>query len=270
MSARWLSATALGRRLVQLYAVVAAVIVIYPTIQLAIVAISDDIVFPPRYFSLDAIGDMSPRFLATLPFSVALGAVTTVVLLLLCLPTAYAMERTRFRGRNAMGVAIFLPFVIPGVGYTVALGAAYLVIAPDLIGSFLGVLFPVAIANLAWMVRAIQGSLATSDPAYEDAALMLGASRLRAFLFITLPQIAPGIAVGSMIVFANAATAFIAPLFLGRTTSVTSMVQIFTELDRSGLTPRIAVQALAVELVVMSLVVVGYLITRRRFRGFLI
>lgn len=263
-------AIGLGRRMVQLYALLFGVILVYPTIQLFIVAVSDDIVFPPRYFSLDAFQEIGGKFLGTLPFSAALGAVTTLVLLLLCLPTAYAMQRLRFRGRATVSAMIFLPFVIPGVGYGVALGAAYLAIAPGLIGSFWGVLFPVAIGNLAWMTRAVQGSLATTDPAYEDAALMLGASRLHAFRSITLPQIAPGIAVGSMIVFANACTAFIAPLFLGRTTAVTSMVQVFTELDRHGLVPRIAAQALVVQLVVMGLVLGGYLITRRRFRGLLI
>lgn len=260
----------IGGRAVQLYALLMGVILLYPTIQLFIVAVSDDIVFPPRYFSLEPFGTMSSRFIATLPFSAALGAATTLILLVLCLPTAYAMQRTRFAGQSAVGAMIFLPFVIPGVGYAVALGAAYILVAPDLLGSFVGVLIPVAIANVAWMTRAIQGSLATTDPAYEDAALMLGASRLHAFRAITLPQIAPGIAVGSMIVFANACTAFIAPLFLGRTTAVTSMVQIFTELDRHGLTPRIAAQALVVQVVVMGLVLAGYLITRRRFRGFLI
>lgn len=169
-----------------------------------------------------------------------------------------------------MSVAIFLPFVIPGVGYMVALGTVYLLVFPAVMGTFIGVLVPTAIGNLAWMVRAIQGSLATTDPVYEEAGLMLGAGRMRAFFSITLPQIAPGIVVGAMIVFANSATAFIAPMFLGRVKSITATVAIYRELDQHGLTPRLAVQALLVELVVMSLILGGYLITRKRFRGLLL
>jgi ABC-type spermidine/putrescine transport system permease subunit II len=270
MSARRLSAAAIGWRAIHLYALAAAVVLIYPTIQLFIVAFSDDIVFPPRYFDLKAFNELGASFLGTIPFSLALGAATTVLLVLLCLPTAYAMERLDFRARNAMSAAIFIPFILPGVGYMVAVGTAYVLLFPKLIGSFIGVLIPVVIVNLAWMVRAIQGSLAISDSAYEDAAVMLGASRLRAFLAITLPQIAPGIAVGSMIVFTNSATAFIAPYMVGRPNSVTSTVDIFIELGREGLNPRVAAQSLLIELVVMTIVLVGYLFTRKRFRGLLI
>jgi putative spermidine/putrescine transport system permease protein len=270
MSARRITARGVGRRAIHIYALIVAVILVYPTIQLFIVAVSDDIVFPPRYFSLQPFSELGASFLATIPFSIALGTVTTVVLIALCLPTAYAMERMSFRGRHLMAVAIFLPFILPGVGYMVALGAVYIILFPKLIGSFIGVLIPVVIGNLVWMARAIQGSLATSDPAYEDAAVMLGASRLRAFRSITLPQIAPGIAVGSMIVFANSTTAFVAPYFLGRPNSITATVDIFNELTLRGLDPRVAAQSLLVEVVVMSLVLIGYLFSRRRFRGLII
>lgn len=268
--ARSRSSRMIGRRAIHVYSLIAAIVLVYPTVQLLIVAVSDDIVFPPRYFSLEAFTHLSVAFIKTIPFSVGLGAITTLLLLLLCLPTAYAMERIQFRGRIALSAAIFIPFVIPGVGYMVALGAAYILLVPDLMGSFAGVLLPTMIANLVWMVRAVQGSLATTDPVFEDAAVMMGASRLRAFRAITLPEIAPGIVVGSMIVFANASTAFLGPLFLGRSQSLTGTVEIFIDLQRHGLTPRTAAEALLVEAVVMALVMTGYLITRKRFRGLLI
>ena len=103
-----------------------------------------------------------------------------------------------------------------------AVGTVYIL---DLMGTFFGVFLPTALFNLAWMVRAIQGSLATADPVYEEAAMTLGASRLHAFFSITLPHIAPGLIVGAMIVFTNSATAFIAPLFVGRWVRVRIVVQ---------------------------------------------
>ena len=133
-----------------------------------------------------------------------------------------------------------------------------------------GVLLPTVVFNLVWMVRAIQSSLSVVDPAYEDAALMLGASRVRAFFSITLPAIVPGIAVGSMVTFANATTAFTAPFFLGRTTALTSTVGIFNELSRNSLIPRLAAEALVVELLVMTFVLAAYIMARKRFRGLIV
>ena len=209
-----------GRRLIQLYALAAAVILAYPTVQLFIVAASDDIVFPPRFFSFDAFRlERLPTLLETMPFSIALGVATTVVLLALAIPTSYATQRMLFRGRALASAAIFLPVIIPGSGTWWPSGRPTSWSSPDLIGSFPGVLLPTVIFNLVWTVRAVQSSLSVTDPAYEDAALMLGASRIRAFFTVTLPAIAPGIAVGAMITFANATTAFTAPFFLGRTTA---------------------------------------------------
>jgi len=261
----------IGRRLIQIYAIAAAVILAYPTVQLFIVAASDDIVFPPRYFSLDAFNpDRLPALLEWMPFSIALGLATTAVLLALAIPMCYATQRMHFRGRALAEAAVFLPVIIPSVGYMVALGTAYILFFPDLIGSFWGILLPVVVGNVVWMVRAISSSLSVTDPAYEDAALMLGASRIRAFFTITLPAIMPGIAVGSMVTFANSATAFTAPFFLGRTTAQTATVGIFNELARSSLIPRLAAEALVVELIVMVLVVAAYIMARGRFRGLII
>ena len=97
--------------------------------------------------------------------------------------------------------------------------------------------------------------------------MTLGASRLHAFFSITLPHVAPGLIVGAMIVFTNSATAFIAPLFVGRVQSLTATVEIFREMDQHGLTPVLAAQSLLVEIVVMSLVLGGYLVSKRHFRG---
>jgi ABC-type spermidine/putrescine transport system permease subunit II len=261
----------IGRRLLQAYAIAAAVLLAYPTVQLFIVAASDDIVFPPRYFSLNAFNpDRLPALLEWMPFSLALGLATTAVLLALAIPMCYATQRMHFRGRALASAAVFLPVIIPGVGYMVALGTAYILVFPDLIGSFWGILLPTVVFNLVWMVRAIQSSLSVTDPAYEDAALMLGASRVRAFFSITLPAIMPGIAVGSMVTFANSATAFTAPFFLGRTTALTTTVGIFNELSRNSLIPRIAAEALVVELIVMTFVVAAYIVARKRFRGLII
>ena len=146
----------IGRRLIQFYALAAAVILAYPTVQLFIVAASDDIVFPPRYFSFAAFNlDKLPTLLETMPFSIALGLATTRMLLALAIPTSYATQRLVFRGRALASAAIFLPVIIPGVGYMVALGTAYILVFPDLIGSFLGVLLPTVIFNLVWTVCAV-------------------------------------------------------------------------------------------------------------------
>jgi molybdate transport system permease protein len=60
-----------------------------------------------------------------------------------------------------------------------------------------------AIMGFALLVRAIRLSLDAVDRRLEEAAQTLGAPRLFGFLLITLPLIAPGIAVGMVPSFAR-------------------------------------------------------------------
>ena len=45
---------------------------------------------------------------------------------------------------------------------------------------------------------------------------------------------------------------------------------IFNELSRNSLIPRLAAEALVVELIVMAFVVTSYIMARKRFRGLII
>jgi iron(III) transport system permease protein len=61
-----------------------------------------------------------------------------------------------------------------------------------------------AIRRLPYMVRACYAGLQQASEALEEAALNLGASPLRAFVQITLPQIVPHLVAGGIMVFAFA------------------------------------------------------------------
>src|SRR4029079_7138021 len=55
--------------------------------------------------------------------------------------------------------------------------------------------------NVAVVVRVVGGLWANLDPARDEAARVLGASRARAFATVTLPLLAPAIVAASSIVF---------------------------------------------------------------------
>jgi putative spermidine/putrescine transport system permease protein len=52
-----------------------------------------------------------------------------------------------------------------------------------------------------YVVRTVAASLTLADTSLEDAARTLGAGRWRVFRRITIPQIAPGVAAGSLFAF---------------------------------------------------------------------
>jgi len=140
------------------------------------------------------------------------------VAVLLTLPPAYALAwllaRRRFPGRLLLDAAIHLPLVLPPVvtGWLLLLlfgragpmgGWLEAQFGITLVFRWTGAALAAAVMALPLMVRAMRLSIEAVDRRLVDAARVLGAPPWRAFLSITLPLSAPGIAAGAMLGFAR-------------------------------------------------------------------
>ncbi len=111
----------------------------------------------------------------------------------------------------------------------------------------------------------LSGVLAAIDPAMEEAAMSLGASRLRTFFTVTLPLAAPGILASLLLLFIESLADFGNPLVLGgpyNVLSVQAYLQITGNDDQAG------GSALALVLLIPSLLVYAlqaFLLERRSF-----
>src|SRR3982750_2193763 len=100
-----------------------ATILILPFLQVVLTSVTSDVVFPPRYFSLARWADVRwPDFFRAMLVSLRLGFWVTLLMIAICLPAAYAIERRRFRGRSALGALIFMPAIFPTITYGIAIG----------------------------------------------------------------------------------------------------------------------------------------------------
>lgn len=143
---------------------------------------------------------------------------TTLLTLAIALPLAVLSVRYEFRGRGILGGLLLVPLVLPPfvgavglqrvlgtygplttfltyLGFDLPLGVDWLNVAkvPSIIGIEALHLYPIMLLNL-------QAALANIDPAMEQAARNLGASRWHVFRRITLPLIRPGLFAGSTLV----------------------------------------------------------------------
>jgi putative spermidine/putrescine transport system permease protein len=78
-----------------------------------------------------------------------------------------------------------------------------------------GVLIGLVHFSMPTMILILAAAISHVDPAYERAAASLGARPVRTFLRVTLPLSWPGIASGSLVVFAWTFSAFATPELLG-------------------------------------------------------
>lgn len=160
-----------------------------------------------------------PRTWRILGMTLLFGVLGTVFSVLLGVPGAYVLYRTRFPGRAWVRALVTIPFVLPTVVVGVAVKS--LVTTGGPLG-FLGldetlpvIVFALVFFNYSVIVRTVGGLWARLDPRTAEAARTLGASGVRTSVTVTLPALAPAIASGAAIVFLFCSSAFGVVMVLG-------------------------------------------------------
>ena len=178
-----------------------------------------------------------------------LGILTTIVSLLMGYPLAFLLARMRSAaGRSLLLMAVIAPMVMGLVVRTYAWLGMFSnrgVINGTLLGlglidepiAFLGTEGAVVIAlchiYVPFMILTLTGVVARIDPRLEEAARGLGATRVAAFLQVTLPLSAPGILAGSLLVFALTISAYVTPIVIGGYEIQTLPMLIFQQVSAS-------------------------------------
>ncbi|MBM4416499.1 MAG: iron ABC transporter permease, partial [Chloroflexi bacterium] len=156
--------------------------------------------------------------------SLALAAVTTALALALALPLAWLTTRTDVPGRPVLAVLVALPLAIPS--YVAALvavsalgprGLLQQVLEPwgvDRLPSIYGLSGTAAVLALAtypYLVLTLRPALLALDPRLDELSRSFGRGRLQTLHRVTLPQLRPAIASGSLLVALYALADFGAP-----------------------------------------------------------
>lgn len=185
---------------------------------------------------------------------------STALALALGLPLANVVSRYRYRGRALAQALITVPFVLP----TVVVALAFRTLLGDGIPQgFALVVVAHAYVNLAVVARIVGSVWAQHDPDYEHVARTLGASRVRAFVDITLPSLRPAIVSSAAVVFVFSFSSLGIVLLLGDSSTRTLEAQILRQTAVLLDFPGAAATAL-VQLVLVSVVLLGGAAAARR------
>ncbi len=146
-------------------------------------------------------GEVWEVYGGTVGWSLALALICVVGTVLLGVPCAYALARSRSRVARIFEELLTLPVAVPGLATALALILAYGQITAFR-QSFAFILVGHIVFTLPFMVRTVASAFQRHDLlALEEAARTLGATFRQRFLGILVPAVFPAIVAGSLMVF---------------------------------------------------------------------
>ena len=152
-----------------------------------------------------------PRVLSSFKVSFLTAFIASLINAVMGVVLAWVLVRYTFPLKRLVDGTIELPFALP----TAVAGIALTALTADtgLIGGFfanfgikiaftrIGITVALVFIGIPFVVRAVQPVLEKLDPAYEEAAGVLGANRTRIFWKVILPELIPAIFTGFGLAF---------------------------------------------------------------------
>lgn len=165
-----------------------------------------------------------PRTLAAVWLTLKMSLLAMLASVLLGTLVAWVLVRYHFWGKDLVNALVDLPFALPTAVTGVALATLY---APTgWIGALLtrfglqiaftptGIWLALLLVSLPFVVRAVQPVLAELSGEYEEAAAILGASRLTIVFRVLLPEVLPALVMGAGMAFARATGEYGSVIFI--------------------------------------------------------
>jgi iron(III) transport system permease protein len=187
--------------------------------------------FPTRFTlaHLDTVIHLTPLYIInTMRWSLTAVA----IILAIGVPTAWMLARTKLPGRGLVDGIVTLVLALPGTAIGIAYIRGFHTPLPGigLVLTRLWIIMPLVLAvrRMPYTVRATHASLLGLHRSMEEAAASVGASGIRTFVDIVLPQIWRGVLAGALfsLMFAMQESAATILLFLPGWETMT--VGIFT------------------------------------------
>ncbi|SDY95923.1 ABC transporter permease subunit [Halopenitus persicus] len=216
--------------------------------------------FPPEYLTLKWYEYVlsRPAWISSFITSFQYSILASVLAIGLSAPTAYALDRFSFRGKQVLRAGTFLPLMVPQI----ILGLALLLFLNELrlIGSILGLSIGLGIVATPYAVQTMLATMHNFDNTVEEAAKNLGADEIQTFVRITLPGILPGILTAAILTFIVTYSNLTIAIFLQGPENTPIPTRIYAQMQY-GASPSIA----AVATINIIIVIVAVVLVERFF-----
>jgi len=222
----------------------------------------DFLAFPPEGLSLKwyiKVFEVE-SFRESFALSMFLAVFGTITALFLGVPAAYALSRYDIPYGETIKTVVAAPIIVPGIIVGLAL-LRYLVVPLNLTITLALFLAHTALV-LPYAVRVVSSSLNNLRSDMEEAAVLLGCSRIGAFIRVVLPNIQSGVLAAFILGFVTSFNQVPVSLFLSGPGVRTLPIDMLSYME---ITYDPSVAALSALLALMSVIII---FVAEKFLGF--
>ncbi|MDE1991977.1 MAG: ABC transporter permease [Rhizobiaceae bacterium] len=222
----------------------------------------ETLAFPPQGLSLRWVAKVFTvdSFRASFAMSMFLAIGGTLFALILGVPAAYALSRYKLPGGEAVRTIVSVPIIVPGI--IVGLAILRYLVVPFSFNITVALFFAHTALVLPYAVRVVSASLNNLRSDMEEAAVLLGCSRVGAFFRVVLPNIRGGVLAAFILGFVTSFNQVPVSLFLAKPGVQTLPIDMLGYMETTY-DPSVA--ALSALLAFLS---IGIVFLAERFLGF--
>lgn len=231
-----------GRRL-WLYVLAGLILLflILPTVIVIPMSFSESqyLEFPPQEWSLRWYRNYfnSTTWMQATATSFKAGILTMIVATILGTMAAYGLHITRIRFSGLIFGILLAPIIVPVI--LVGIGVFYVYVKIKLVNSMIGIVLAHSMLAIPIVMMVVSSALKSFDMNQELVARSLGASRVRAFFTVTMPQIRFSVLSAAILAFLTSFDEVIVSLFVSGGQNSTLTRNMFNAL-RDQIDPTIA------------------------------
>lgn len=188
------------------------------------------------------------------------GLASTLLATVIGTLASYGMSKYKFKGKGIIDTLLYIPVVIPEIVLGISLLAIFNISQIPM--GLISLIIAHTTFCIPFVVFTVNARFAGFDKSVEEAAMDLGAGRIKTFFTVTLPIVLPGVIAGAFLSFTLSIDDIIISFFTTGPGSNTFPLKIM-ELTKTGVTPDVY----ALSTIVLAITIGAVILTQRDKKG---
>lgn len=221
--------------LIHLYCYTVTAIAIVPQIYVIFCSFRNcnDVAFMPGYSLKNYQTAIKRNLLGALKNTLSIGFVSLALIVVLAIIISYLTVRRKNRINDSIDTISMLPYIMPGSVIGIAMLTSFNKKPLALSGTILIMIAACVVRRLPYTIRSATATLIQIPMSMEEAAISLGASKMKTFFKVTVPMMSSGIVSGAILSFVAIITEVSSAVILYNNSTMTLTIGTYITISYS-------------------------------------